>query len=44
MANQGGKVIMMKYWVVTDKWDLEEYGDLVYTEDEFNVLKEVFKQ
>jgi hypothetical protein len=33
-----------EYLDYTDKWDLEEYGDLVYTEDEFNLLVEVFKQ
>jgi len=33
-----------EYLDYTDKWDLDEYGDLVYTEDEFNLLVEVFKQ
>jgi hypothetical protein len=33
-----------EYLDYTDKWDLDEYGDLVYTEEEFNLLVEVFKQ
>ena len=30
-----------EYLSYTDLWDLDEYGDLVYTEEEFKLIKEV---